>query len=522
MMQDVRTSEQKTQVALRPSIVEFFGIDGLFGYRSISLSSRYAATVLIAKNGSGKTTLIGALDAFLRGQFARLVGLDFTQITCRLRGVVDPLVLHKRDIDELVTASESLEFVTRAKALEITPQALLELVEGYSESSSNPELLADPAFHSIYVRVGYDIGLAKAECVKISSSLNTGNENVRNIKESLKAVMAGIEIVYLPTYRRIELSIPDSEARPGRPRKSFRERLGVSRSGLHTGDIQFGLGDISDRLATLYRQMMSQSNQGYGKVSAKIINDLITGEFERSSPSLEERPSKEALKIFFSRLQNSERDYRFGPYNYLEIPDLDKVYSANVPAGSDKFLTYFLGQLNSVMQKTRDVEGTVEQFIDNCNRYLSGEDSSVTLRDGTQVNTSDDKELTFDRQSLKVTVSSRRTKRNIPLDALSSGEKQMISLFARLYLYPKNKLILIDEPELSLSLDWQRKILPDILAATKCEQVIAITHSPFIFDNELEPFAASLHTEFVSPIEQGLFSDSIPLDADGTGELGDE
>ena len=68
----------------------------------------------------------------------------------------------------------------------------------------------------------------------------------------------------------------------------------------------------------------------------------------------------------------------------------------------------------------------------------------------------------------------------------------MISLFARLYLYPKKKILLIDEPELSLSIDWQRKILVDIVSAKSCQQVIAITHSPFVFDNALEPFATPL------------------------------
>ncbi len=75
---------------------------------------------------------------------------------------------------------------------------------------------------------------------------------------------------------------------------------------------------------------------------------------------------------------------------------------------------------------------------------------------------------------------------------MSSGEKQLISLFALLYLYPGKKIILIDEPELSLSLDWQRKILLDVLGAPSCAQVIAITHSPFVFDNTLEPYAKSL------------------------------
>jgi predicted ATP-dependent endonuclease of OLD family len=68
----------------------------------------------------------------------------------------------------------------------------------------------------------------------------------------------------------------------------------------------------------------------------------------------------------------------------------------------------------------------------------------------------------------------------------------MISLFAKMFLYPRRKIVLIDEPELSLSIDWQRDILVDVLSAPLCSQLIAITHSPFVFDNELEPFARGL------------------------------
>ncbi|UQR61817.1 ATP-binding protein [Bradyrhizobium sp. C-145] len=109
----------------------------------------------------------------------------------------------------------------------------------------------------------------------------------------------------------------------------------------------------------------------------------------------------------------------------------------------------------------------------------------------------DDKELTLSRRNLEVTVRSIKANKTIPLDALSSGEKQMISLLAKLFLYPDNKIILIDEPELSLSIDWQKQILLDVMNAPLCKQVIAITHSPFIFDNALEPFARS----FVSTID---------------------
>src|ERR1700682_5228235 len=82
----------------RPSIVESFRIEGLYGYRTISIASEYSATILIAKNGSGKTTILAALDAFLRGQFSRLRDVKFFRICCKLRAVDHEITLSRDDL----------------------------------------------------------------------------------------------------------------------------------------------------------------------------------------------------------------------------------------------------------------------------------------------------------------------------------------------------------------------------------------------------------------------------------------
>ena len=83
-MKDMALNEDARIAGAKPALVEYFCIEGLFGYRSVSLNSKHAATILIAKNGAGKTTLLGALDAFLKCQFARLSELQFSKIECRL------------------------------------------------------------------------------------------------------------------------------------------------------------------------------------------------------------------------------------------------------------------------------------------------------------------------------------------------------------------------------------------------------------------------------------------------------
>jgi predicted ATP-dependent endonuclease of OLD family len=63
-----------------------------------------------------------------------------------------------------------------------------------------------------------------------------------------------------------------------------------------------------------------------------------------------------------------------------------------------------------------------------------------------------------------------------------------------LNLTQKNKVfVFIDEPELSLSVDWQRMFLVDILDSASCDGLIATTHSPFVFENELENFVHGIN-----------------------------
>lgn len=62
---------------------------------------------------------------------------------------------------------------------------------------------------------------------------------------------------------------------------------------------------------------------------------------------------------------------------------------------------------------------------------------------------------------------------------LSSGEKQLLILLSEALLQDqKPHIFLADEPELSLHIEWQRKIIPAVRELNPNAQVIAATHSP--------------------------------------------
>ena len=68
----------------------------------------------------------------------------------------------------------------------------------------------------------------------------------------------------------------------------------------------------------------------------------------------------------------------------------------------------------------------------------------------------------------------------IASEKLSSGEKQMLS-FLCYNAFSESTAIFIDEPELSLHVDWQRLLLPTLLEQGTGNQFFIATHSPFIY-----------------------------------------
>jgi ABC-type lipoprotein export system ATPase subunit len=64
--------------------------------------------------------------------------------------------------------------------------------------------------------------------------------------------------------------------------------------------------------------------------------------------------------------------------------------------------------------------------------------------------------------------------------ALSAGEKQMLSFICYNAFY-RDSVIFIDEPELSLHVDWQRQLFPILQKQQSSNQFVIATHSPFIY-----------------------------------------
>lgn len=87
----------------------------------------------------------------------------------------------------------------------------------------------------------------------------------------------------------------------------------------------------------------------------------------------------------------------------------------------------------------------------------------------------DDKKISFGES-----LSFGDVERVVSAGKLSAGEKQILSFLVYNAFFRKIPII-IDEPELSLHVDWQRRLIRALRTQNTDNQLIMATHSPFIY-----------------------------------------
>lgn len=69
----------------------------------------------------------------------------------------------------------------------------------------------------------------------------------------------------------------------------------------------------------------------------------------------------------------------------------------------------------------------------------------------------------------------------VPIEVLSSGEKQLLIILLKVFLQEEQPaIVLMDEPELSMDIEWQYNLLDVLVKLNPNAQFILTTHSPSI------------------------------------------
>ena len=454
-------------------IVENFIIRGLNGYKTIQLGTTTAAQIISAENGTGKTTVLNALYGVLSGKYSFLHSLDFQSLSIKFAGQ-----------PEISATREELMDTTNG-AFAAMPRSLLKYFTDYMNEGDLRDLIDAfragpggfeelPLFRNFWLESPHSKEDIFAKINEVINILPQVDSMSRTFSTNVASGMAGNGVIYFPTYRRIEADIPEYSGPRERPRFQRKSYQIQGRRGEKL--INFGLRDVEMRLEDITDDIRRGTFEAYARISGRTLDQLVSR--TREAPADQDSYNIAAIKVVLGRIGKS------GSATEKRIVEL--IETKEISRKEHDYLRYFLDQMVQVYREKQLQESAVEKFVKVVGSYWSG--------------LSGEKTFEFDKVSAEAAVRNRITGEKLKLNALSSGEKQVISTFSQLYLELEQKyVVLIDEPELSLSMEWQRKFLPDILAADSCSQLIAITHSPFVFDNDLDPFAAPLTVLFSKP-----------------------
>jgi ABC-type cobalamin/Fe3+-siderophores transport system ATPase subunit len=291
-------------------------------------------------------------------------------------------------------------------------------------------------------------------------------ENMRKVEKYLKAHLEA-HILYLPTYRRIEKELetifPELDENIARHnhRPEFIEL------------IKFGMRDVDQKISEALSKIKDNARTEFNNLAGNYLRDIIHQKANSFDKKLIKQLNDDTVTKILNRVD--ERTLNTEDKSRLRvIIENIKGDSKESILEQDKYLAHFFAKLVNIHHALKEQESAITQFIDVCNRYLEG------------------KYFYYNEKDYKLEIKLDNEK-PLELSMLSSGEKQIVSLFSHLYLSgEKQYLILLDEPELSLSVEWQKHFLPDILASKRCMFLATVTHSPFIFDNELDDYAADI------------------------------
>ncbi len=425
-------------------IREFF-ITNLYEERNVRIPFDNNYKILVAENGYGKTTILNCFYALISGDTSKLRNVAYSTI-----GIIfdDDVVIEFKqdDFDTDLDFSSGDSFGEHLND-KLGRDFLLQLI---GESRHYPVLKLE---RSTLFRHAVDVlnipsgmlrdYLRKFQGRRKKKKINsTTQDKLDNIKKRLS-----LKTMYLPTYRRVEEDVMAFN--------SVRDLSSLTHSS-----INFGMRDVQVSIKKITSEILSSSVEWFSKINGQMLSQLVNG-FCITQEMRDSISSPKAVEIVLERIgKNISSAHK---EQILSLVSSGEILNDHDP------LIYFVSNLLKVYEQQQENDEAIQSFTNVSNKYLV------------------DKEVVYDESNVTIQIIRKKNRRPVDIERLSSGEKQIISLFAILYLQKKDDLaIFFDEPELSLSIEWQKTLLPDIINSGKCKFLFATTHSPFIFENDLE------------------------------------
>lgn len=411
-------------------------------------------TIILGQNGLGKTAMLAMLYGLFSHDFHLLLKYPYDSIILTFDNKKRLIIKKDKNQDE-----QDIDFTYGHQSIKLSK--ILQNAESakrYIRKYLSVDVLRHIDEDLWQIRQTGEV-LSSIEVMSRYSSLYPQllESNIYGCPQWLEEIISSIKIDFIGT-KRLQTQVPNEE-------RTYARRLEIH--------------DTIDEDAQDFIRLLSSTKSKAAAIAAEIDKTYPNRLIEQFKEENEKTILKKSQLVKNLNKLNTLRNelIEVGLMDVTEDEVLDNTFVLTKEIST--VFNVYVEDSNKKLSAYSDMSKRVKLFIDLINKHFLYKKITISSTEGF---------------TLKSTI----TDEKILLKQLSSGEQHMFILYYHLlFKYAPNTLILLDEPEISLHISWQKDFIADLLQIMELNPMTLLiaTHAPSIVRS---------HWSLTSELEAGI------------------
>lgn len=407
-------------------------IKSLYGIYDYNIDFNSDITFIYGKNGCGKTTVLNIIESIITGDLSIFYEIKFGSIILQYES--------ENNIEN------KIEINVKNSELKLSFEN-----KDYFISKNSKFFNRDKKIHNIWED-------------------NDDSDYFSEEDKLLKKIKEIFNLIYLPLNRVNDKILLQDEYYERKYYRNLRRNEEDTISKVQN-IIFYVISKINSEIVT-------ESNN----FRNKVLKSLITPDYKYFFENLEKnkkidiREIKNKYRGLLEKLsmidENEKKEYEEFFNNIIKSADKDK--DKNKKIVKDIIIVNEIYKMQRLIELSEDLDHKQKEKMKKVNTFLNIMNTFLEKSD-------DSKKLIIDNKG-QIFFETKYNSEKINIKYLSSGEKQLLILFTYLLNMEDETtgIFIVDEPEISLHMYWQKILAEKILEMKKNIQLIFATHSPEI------------------------------------------